>query len=73
MKITVKVITNARRPRVEVGSAPIWRVYVSVPPEKGRANEQVRELLAQHLGVKARQVVISKGKKSQHKTIIITK
>jgi uncharacterized protein YggU (UPF0235/DUF167 family) len=73
MKLSVKVITNARRPRVEAGSLQLWRIYVSASPEKGRANKQVRELLARHLGVKTRQIVISQGEKSQHKTILVTK
>jgi len=46
-----------------------WKVAVSAPPLEGRANEAVVELLSQLLGVKRRQVVVTRGASSRHKQV----
>ncbi len=48
-----------------------YKVYVSAPPEKGKANERVVELVAEFFKVSRRNVSISSGHKSKEKTIII--
>ena len=47
-----------RRPAARAGQ---WKLAVSAPPEDGRANEAVVELLAGLLGVKRRQVSVARG------------
>ena len=46
-----------------------FKVYVTAPPEAGRANEAVVELLAEHLGVKRRQIEIISGAKNRNKVV----
>ena len=45
------------------------RVRVSAPPERGRANAAVAALLAEHLGVAARDVAILAGQHGRQKTV----
>ena len=49
-----------------------WKLAVSAPPEDGRANVAVVELLAGLLGVKVRQVVVARGASSRSKQIELT-
>jgi hypothetical protein len=46
-------------------------VYVTAPPEDGRANDAVLEVLAEFLGVKCRQVEIIQGVTSRNKVVRI--
>jgi uncharacterized protein (TIGR00251 family) len=46
-----------------------WKVAVSAPPLEGRANEAVVELLSGLLGVKRRQVVVTRGASSRQKLV----
>lgn len=72
-RIAVRVHPGARRDAL-VGrlAGGEWKVAVSAPPEGGRANEAVVELLAELLGVKRRQLVVARGAASRAKTIEVT-
>jgi len=48
-------------------------VKVCSPPEKGKANEELREILARYFGVSKGKVKIIKGEKSREKLIEIEK
>jgi uncharacterized protein (TIGR00251 family) len=48
------------------------KVRVAVPPERGRANEKIAELLAEALGVAAGKVAITGGEKARAKRFTIT-
>lgn len=67
----VRVQPRAKRNAVVAGPDGSLKVYVTAPPEGGRANEAVIELLAEHFGVKRRQVEIVAGATSRTKTIRI--
>lgn len=69
MKLKVRVIPNARKQEVIEGE--ILKVKVRSPPEGGRANEEVIELLSKHFGVKKSAVKILKGLKSRDKLVVI--
>jgi len=69
--VTVKVITNSRRPGVEVDDAGRFKVRVSQPPQDGRANAAVLELLARHFNVRRSSLEIVKGAASRHKDILL--
>lgn len=72
-RIAVRVHPGARRDAlVERLSNGEWKVSVSAPPEGGRANEAVVELLAELLGVKRRQLTVTRGAASRAKTIEVT-
>jgi len=47
-------------------------VYVTAPPEDGRANEAVVEVLAERLGLKRRQVEIISGETNRNKVVRVT-
>lgn len=72
-RVAVRVQPGARRnalvARLESGE---WKVAVVAPPEGGRANEALVELLAELLGVKRRQVSVARGASSRSKTIEVT-
>jgi uncharacterized protein (TIGR00251 family) len=72
-RIAVRVQPGARRnallDRLATGE---WKLAVSAPPEDGRANDAVVELVAELLGVKRRQVEVARGASSRSKTIEVT-
>lgn len=72
-RIAVRVQPGARKDalvdRLATGE---WKLAVSAPPEGGRANEAVVELVADLLGVKRRQVEVARGASSRSKTIEVT-
>lgn len=71
MKISVKVKPNARENSVKQMDDGSLEVRVSVPPEKGKANERVIKLLAKHYKVPPSKVSIIKGETSKEKVVEI--
>jgi uncharacterized protein (TIGR00251 family) len=71
-RLAVRVQPGARRNalvgRLDGGA---WKLAVSAPPEDGRANAAVEELLAALLGVKRRQVTVARGHGSRAKQVEI--
>lgn len=47
------------------------KVAVRAPPEKGKANAEVEELLAAFLGVGKTQVAVVAGQTSRHKRLVV--
>jgi len=76
MKISIKVITHAKKNEVvadeiDLFGARILRVKISQPPEDGKANKALIELLAEYLQVKKNSLTIIAGEKSTHKIVEI--
>ncbi len=71
MRIKVKVKPGSKREEVKELSPHYLEVRVSAPPEKGKANERVIELLAKHYGVRKSAVRIIRGETSREKLIEI--
>jgi hypothetical protein len=69
--LNVKVVPGASRDRVAGKYGDGIKVQVSAPPEGGRANRAVEELLAKALGVKAQQVRVVKGHTQPRKVVEI--
>lgn len=74
-RIAVKVVPGSRKTRV-VGVLPAvpqprLKVNVAAPPEDGRANRAVCELLAEFFGVAARSVSVVSGQTSPEKMVRI--
>lgn len=67
--ISVKVVPGASRSRVAGPHGNVLRVQVAAPPERGRANEALCELLAEALGVPRRNVSVVRGTTSPAKTV----
>ncbi len=70
--LTVKVTPNASRNQILGLKQGILQVKIAAPPEKGKANKELIDFLAEELGVKKSAVSIIKGQTSRYKTILIT-
>lgn len=72
MEIDVKVIPRASRSEVagEMADGTL-KVRVAAVPEKGKANEELCELLARHFGVPSRDVRVVAGATSTRKRVRI--
>ncbi|MDO8603193.1 MAG: DUF167 domain-containing protein [Candidatus Omnitrophota bacterium] len=73
MRIGLKVIAGAKRERLEKISEASYRIKVASPPEKGRANKRVIELLAAEFGVRKRDIIIVSGETGNKKILEINK
>jgi hypothetical protein len=69
--LNVKVVPGASRDRVAGRYGDGIKVQVSAPPEGGKANKAVEQLLAEALGVKAQQVRVVKGHAQPRKVVEI--
>lgn len=70
-KISVKVITRARKEGIEVVSANDYKIKVSVPPERGRANERIIEMLSSEFGINKSKIRIVSGLTAARKVVEI--
>lgn len=74
MKLIVKVIPNAKQNAVVeditdlLGSRNL-RIRINQPPEDGKANKAVIDLLAKYLKVKKRDISIISGLTSRNKVV----
>lgn len=71
MRLEVKVITRAKKEGIEKISENSYRIKVSLPPEKLKANKRVIELLSEKFSVKKQDIKIISGETSARKTIEI--
>jgi len=67
VRVSVTVVPNARRTKVDRIAATALRVAVAAPPHEGRANEALVAALAEHFGVPRSQVRIIRGAGRRHK------
>jgi len=70
MKVKVKVIANSSRQEVKEENG-ILKVHLKSIPMKGKANEELIEVLAENFKVKKNRINILKGHKSNIKEIEI--
>ncbi len=68
MKIDVKVITGAKKREIKLEGSLV-KAKIMAKPVKGKANEELIELLAETLKVKKRDIVIVAGERDTRKTI----
>ena len=71
MILTVKVIPNSRKNSLEGFQGDILKVRIKAAPEKGKANEELIEFLADSLHVPKRDIQIISGHSSRIKKIEI--
>lgn len=67
MNISVSVKTKSKIESVEKQSDGSYVVRVHTPPIEGRANERVRELLAEHFEIPKSSIEIVSGLKGKRK------
>ncbi len=70
--LRIKVVPRSRAPGVSDGPEGTLIVRVNAPPVDGKANEEVIERLAEHLGVPRRRLTIRSGETGRHKTVILS-
>ncbi len=71
MIIKVKVKPNSKKESIKQISTDILEIRVTVPPEKGKANQKVIELIADFYKISKSKVKIKKGETSREKFIEI--
>lgn len=67
--IAVKAVPGASRDQIAGALGDRLKVRISAPPEGGKANDAIRRLIADALGLKPRDVSIASGAASSEKTI----
>ena len=72
MKITAKVKPNSRENTVKLLDSGIYEVKVSVPPEKGKANKKVVELLSAFLKIPKSKITLLSGETYKEKIFEIS-
>lgn len=68
--VKVKVHAGEKKNRLEQKGPDSYEIWVKAPAEQGRANEAVRTLLAQHLGVAENKLSLIKGSTSPAKIFL---
>ena len=68
-RLALRVSPGARTNAVVGRHGSAWKVRVSAPPEDGRANAAVVELLAETLGVPARTISVVAGHGARDKLV----
>lgn len=68
-RVRLRVAPGARRSEIVGRHGDGWRVRVTAAPERGRANDEVLELLAAALGLRPRQMRVVAGATSRNKIV----
>jgi uncharacterized protein len=71
VRLDVKVVPGARRTEIAGPLGDRLKIRVAAPPEDGKANRAVCELVARELGVKERFVTVLSGQSNPEKTLLI--
>ena len=71
MKLFIKAIPNASKDQIIKIDESNFKIKTTKPPEDGKANKAVIEILANYLNVKKNQIKIISGINSQKKIIQI--
>jgi uncharacterized protein len=71
MKLSVKVKTNSKKPGIEKIDESNFVVRVKELPIKGKANEAVKNILAEYFNIASWRIEIVGGNTSNKKYIII--
>jgi uncharacterized protein (TIGR00251 family) len=67
--VSVQVSPGARRSELVGRHGEGWKARVAAPPERGRANAALVELLAEALGVPRERVTVVAGHSSRRKVV----
>lgn len=72
MIIEVKVSAGLNKSKVTKVGQKLYKIRLTKPREKGKANEELISLLAEYFNVKKRNISIVRGYKSPHKVVEVT-
>ena len=70
-RLRLRVMPSARRNAILGVHAGALKVSVTAPPERGKANRAVLDLLAEVLGVPASTLEITSGSTSREKSVLV--
>lgn len=70
--LNIRVIPNAKQNKI-VAEANRLKVYLTAPPVEGKANKALVEFLAEHFGVKKKQVRIVRGERGRDKVVEVNR
>jgi uncharacterized protein len=70
-RVRLRVSPGARRSEVVGRYGDGWKVRVTAPPEDGRANEAVLDLLSKRLDLPRRSLSIVSGHSSREKVVLL--
>jgi uncharacterized protein (TIGR00251 family) len=70
-RLKLRVSPGARRPGIGGRHGDAWKVRVAAPPEDGRANDAVLELLARTLDVPRARLELVSGHASRDKIVVL--
>lgn len=70
--LRLRIVPNAKRSEVVGMHGEAIKIKVKAPALEGKANEALRDFLAECLDVSARDVALVSGEKSRDKTVAIT-
>jgi uncharacterized protein (TIGR00251 family) len=73
MRVRVKAKPKSKKEGVKKLAEDFFEVRVNAPPEKGRANARIAELLAEYFGVPKSNVKLIRGETSKEKLFEIEK
>jgi hypothetical protein len=73
MKYAITVIPNASRNEIKVLSDAELKVYITVTPEKGKANKQLITMMSKYFKVSKSSIEITSGELSRNKIISIAR
>ena len=68
-RVRLRVSPGSRRTELVGRHGDRWKVRVAAPPERGRANEAVLELLSERLGLPRRALSIGSGHTARDKVV----
>jgi uncharacterized protein (TIGR00251 family) len=71
-RLRLRVSPGSRRTELAGRHGDAWKVRVAAPPEGGRANDAVLELLAERLGLPRRALSIVSGHRARDKVVEMT-
>jgi uncharacterized protein (TIGR00251 family) len=71
-RVRLRVSPGSRKTELAGRHGDAWKVRVAAPPEGGRANEAVLELLAERVGLPRRALSIVSGQKARDKVVEMT-
>jgi uncharacterized protein (TIGR00251 family) len=69
--IPVRVYPNSARNEVAGLSDGVWRVRISAPPVKGKANKELIAYLSKVMGVGRSSLSVAKGHTSRSKVVVV--
>ena len=68
-RLHLRVSPGASRAEIVGRHGDAWKVRVTASPERGRANQAVVRLLAEHLGVSTKELEVVSGLSSRDKVV----